>query len=173
MRLSNNIFCSHDNILPCWQVLPEFLAETKYQNPSDGAHSPFQKGHRTDQMPFDWAAAVPSRLDNILQWMKASREGQKMFLDVYPSEQEHCHGLTSDTPLFVDVGGGIGHQCLALKQRLPDAPGRVINQDLPPAIAQAIQYAGVEHTIHNFMADRPIKGKQFLNVTFLHRVFLV
>ena len=169
MRLSNSIFCSHDNILPCWQVLPEFLAETKYQNPSDAAHSPFQKGHRTELMPFDWALAVPSRFDNFLQWMMANREGQKMFLDVYPFEKELCHGLTPETPLFVDVGGGIGHMCLALKQRLPHAPGRVVNQDLPPAIAQAIQSDGVEHTIHDFMTDQPIKGRQSLDVTSLHR----
>ncbi len=45
-RWPNEVFkqalsASHDNILPCWQVLPEFLAETKYQNQSDGAHSSF------------------------------------------------------------------------------------------------------------------------------------
>lgn len=156
--LKAGIYHNHDNILPCWQALPEFLAETKYQNPSDGAHSPFQKGHRTDQMPFDWALAVPSRFDNFLQWMMANREGQKMFLDVYPFEKELCHSLKPEIPLFVDVGGGIGHMCLALKQKLPHAPGRVINQDLPPAIAQAIPCEGVEHTVHDFMTEQPIKG---------------
>ena len=91
----------------------------------------------------------------------ANREGQKIFLDVYPFEKELCHGLKPESPLFVDVGGGIGHMCLALKQKLPHAPGRVINQDLPPAIAQAIPCAGVEHTVHDFTTEQPIKGKSF------------
>ncbi|KAM0797154.1 hypothetical protein BDR22DRAFT_892479 [Usnea florida] len=50
-RLKAGIYHNHDNILPCWQVLPEFLAETKYQNPSDGAHCPFQKGRNPSTMP--------------------------------------------------------------------------------------------------------------------------
>ena len=108
----------------------------------------------------------------MLQWMTANREGQKIFLDVFPFEKELCHGLTPETPLFVDVGGGIGHMCLALKQRLPHASGRVVNQDLPPSIAQAIQSDGVEHTVHDFMTDQPIKGVYILDVTFLHRALL-
>ena len=113
-------------------------------------------------MPFDWAMAVPSRFDNFLQWMMANREGQNMFLDVYPFEKELCHGLKPETPLFVDVGGGIGHMCLALKQKLPHVPGRIINQDLPPAIAQSIQCPGVEHTVHDFMTEQPIHGMDYL-----------
>lgn len=151
-------FASHNNILPCWQILPEFLAETKYRNPSDAAHSPFQKGHNTEQMPFEGALSVPSRFDNFNLWMAANRQGQNIFLDVYPFEKEHCHDLSPKNPLFVDVGGGIGQQCLALKQRLPHVLGRVINQDLPPVIAQAIPCNGVEHTVHDFTAEQPVKG---------------
>ena len=90
--------------------------------------------------------------------MAASREGQNTFLDSYPFEKELGHSLKPEISLFVDVGGGIGHQCLALKQRLPHLSGRVINQDLPPVIAQAIPHEGVEHTVHDFMAEQPIKG---------------
>ncbi|KAK0511298.1 hypothetical protein JMJ35_005871 [Cladonia borealis] len=115
-------------------------------------------GHRTEQAAFEWALSVPSRFDNFNLWMAANREGQNIFLDVYPFEKELCHGLEPDTPLFVDVGGGIGHQCLALKQRFPHVPGRVINEDLPPVIAQAIPCDGVEHMVYNFMTPQPVKG---------------
>ena len=144
--------------MPCWQALPEFLAETKYQNPTDSAHSAFQKGHNTEQLPFQWALSVPSRFNNSNLWMAANCEGQNIFLDVYPFEKELCHGLKPETPVFVDVGGGIGQKCLALKQRLPDIFGRIINQDLPPVIAQAIPCEGVEHIVHDFMTEQPIKG---------------
>lgn len=145
-------------IMPCWQALPDFLSETKYQNPTDPAHCAFQKGQRTDLLPFQWALSVPSRFNNFNLWMFANREGQNTFLDVYPFEKELSHGLKPETPLFVDIGGGIGQQCLALKQKLPHLVGRVINQDLPPVIAQAIPCKGVEHTVHDFMTEQPVKG---------------
>ena len=148
--------------MPSWQALPEFLAETRYQNPSDTFRSAFQKGHGTEKPAFEWLMSLPSRFNNFNIWMGASREGQKRFLDVYPFEKELCYDLKPETPLFVDVGGGIGHQCLALKQRLPHVAGRVINQDLPPAIAQAIPCDGVEHTVHDFMGEQPIKGNILL-----------
>lgn len=146
-------------IMPCWQALPEFLAESEYKNPTDPTHCAFQKGHRTEQVPFEWAMSVPSRFNNFNLWMAANREGQNIFLDVYPFEKELCHGLKPETPLFVDVGGGIGQQCLALKQRFPRVPGRVINQDLPPVIAQAIPCDGVEHMVHDFMTPQSVKGE--------------
>ena len=90
--------------------------------------------------------------------MAASREGQNTFLDGHPFEKELGHSLKPEISRFVDIGGGIGHQCLALKQGLPHLSGRVINQDLPPVIAQAIPCEGVEHTVHKFMAEQPIKG---------------
>ena len=81
-----------------------------------------------------------------------------MFLDVYPFRWEHCNDLNPETPIFVDIGGGIGHQCLELKKRLPDVPGRVVLQDLPPVIAQALPCDGVENTVHDFRTEQPIKG---------------
>lgn len=151
-------------IMPCWQALPEFLAESEYKNPTDPSHCAFQKGHRTEQAPFEWAMSVPSRFNNFNLWMAANREGQNIFLDVYPFEKELSHGLKPDTPLFVDVGGGLGHQCLALKQRSPQVSGRIINQDLPPVIAQAIPCDGVEHMVHDFMTPQPVKGKMPNNI---------
>jgi demethylsterigmatocystin 6-O-methyltransferase len=152
-------------VMPCWQALPKFLAETKYQNPTDPAHCAFQEGHNTEQMAFQWALSVPSRFDNFNLWMAATHEGQNTFLDVYPFEKELCYCLKPETPLFVDVGGGIGQQCLALKQKLPHLSGRVINQDLPPAIAQALPCEGVEHTVHDFTTKQPIEGNYLRNAT--------
>ncbi|KAL2048481.1 hypothetical protein N7G274_000393 [Stereocaulon virgatum] len=156
--LRAGIYHNHDMIMPCWQALPKFLADTKYQNPTDPAHCAFQEGHNTEQMAFQWALSVPSRFDNFNLWMAATHEGQNTFLDVYPFEKELCHGLKPETPLFVDVGGGIGQQCLALKQKFPHLSGRVVNQDLPPAIAQALPCEGVEHTVHDFTTKQPIEG---------------
>ena len=144
--------------MPCWQVLPEFLADTKYQNPTDSTHTPFQKAHGTDLPPFLWLQDKPVYLKNFSAWMTASREGQNIFLDVFPFEKELTSDSKPETPLFVDVGGSIGHQCVALKRKLPNTPGRVILQDLPPVIAHAIPAEGVEPMAHDFMTEQPVKG---------------
>lgn len=148
---------SHDVMSPCSQALPEFLAENNYQNPHDSANSPLQRGHRTDQPPWVWLSEYPSRLAIFNLWVGASREGEKGFLDVFPFE-ELCHDLKPDTPLFVDIGGGIGHQSRMLKTKLPHIPGRIIVQDLPPVIAQAPVTEGIELIGHDFMMEQPIKG---------------
>ena len=70
--------------MPCWQVLPGFLAETKYQNPIDNSNTPFQKAHGTDLGPFSWGQDKPVYLKNFSLWMTASREGQNDFLDIFP-----------------------------------------------------------------------------------------
>ena len=144
--------------MPCWQALPEFLRETNYQSPSDGANSPFQKGHGTDLLPFLWIQDKPTYRDNFGLWMAAGREGQNIFLDVFPFERELTANTKPETPLFVDIGGSIGHQCIALKKRLPHTPGRIIVQDLPAVIAHVIPMEGVEPMIHDFMTEQPIKG---------------
>ena len=90
--------------------------------------------------------------------MTACHEGQNIFLDVFPFDKEIGIDSEPETPLFVDVGGSIGHQCAALKKKFPNIPGRVILQDLPPVIAQAIPTEGVELMVHDFMTEQPIKG---------------
>lgn len=65
--------------------------------------------------------------------------------------------------LFVDVGGAMGHQCVAFKQRYPDLKGRVIVQDQPQVISQ-IQanplpgFERIEAMAHDFFTPQPVKG---------------
>ena len=144
--------------MPCFQKLPQFLIDTKYQNPSDSANSPFQRAHNTDQPPFVWIVNHPFKFESFIQWMTAHREDQLTWLDVFPFEETLCSNLTPETPVFVDIGGGIGHQCAALKSRFQDLPGRVILQDLPQTLPQAIPTPGVEATAHDFWTPQPVKG---------------
>ena len=68
-------------------------------------------------------------------------------------------GSNPETPLFVDVGGGVGIQCVDLKKRLPSSvQGRIVVQDQPPVVAQAIQMDGVEAMSYDFWEAQPIKG---------------
>ncbi|KAL8790085.1 MAG: hypothetical protein Q9213_000787 [Squamulea squamosa] len=141
-----------------WHVLPEFLAETKYLNPIDATASPFQKAHKTELPAFRWMPKTPIYTSNFAKWVDASREGQNGFLDSFPFEEEVNCAVDPSMPLFVDVGGGIGHQCVALKSKLPHIPGRVILQDLEAVISQAMECIGIEAMVHDFKTEQPVKG---------------
>jgi hypothetical protein len=92
--------------------------------------------------------------------MEAQRKGEKTWLDVLPRRL-----ITSDpnsnAPLFVDVGGSIGHQCAALIAAFPEINRKVILQDLPPVIAHALPTKGVENMVHDFWQPQPVKSELF------------
>lgn len=90
--------------------------------------------------------------------MAFRREPKLSWLTVYPVEQE-THGWDdASRPIYVNIGGGIGHQCAQFKEQYPNLPGRVILQDLPHSIAKAMPTPGVENMAHNFFEPQPIKG---------------
>ncbi|KAI9882288.1 MAG: hypothetical protein M1823_005966 [Watsoniomyces obsoletus] len=152
------IIHNHDTVLPCWSATPRFLAETGYKNPSDMSHGPGQMAHQTAEPLFRWLPKHPVNFTAFNQWMTAQREGQPSFLSVFPAETMLLKGATPETPIFVDVGGGVGHQSVAFREKFPDAPGRVILQDIPPVIEQAVSHPGVEKMGINFWEPEPIKG---------------
>lgn len=89
--------------------------------------------------------------------MQANKAGLPTWLDVVPFE-EISSNQDPETPIFVDVGGSIGHQCAALKARHPNIPGRIIYQDLPPVIPHGLKIPGVEPMVHDFWQEQPVKG---------------
>ena len=101
----------------------------------------------------------PQVMRDFNLWMSVQRMGQKSWLDVFPS-QRFMQDETSEAPLFVDVGGGIGHQCAALKARFPNIARQVVLQDLLGAIEHAIPTDGVEPMVHDFWSEQPVKGMQ-------------
>ena len=144
--------------MPCWQQLPKLLADTDYQNPTDPAKCGWQLGHQTNELPFVWILSRPDKFTQFNLWMTAQREGQNTWLDVFPFEQQLCHGLTPEKALFVDVGGGIGHQCLALKTKFPTVQGRIILQDRAEALQMALPMEDVEKIAYDFWTPQPITG---------------
>ena len=72
-----------------------------------------------------------------------------------------------DGAVFVDVGGGTGQQCVALKEKFPDLPGKVILQDLPAVIAEAKLPEGIETMVYDFFTPQPVKGEKILPCLYL------
>ncbi|MCJ1264606.1 hypothetical protein MMC22_004479 [Lobaria immixta] len=66
-------FC-FDFMGPLYQNLPEFLAATKYQNPTDSTKAVFQQAWKTDVATFTWLQQHPKMFDYFNQWMAVQRE---------------------------------------------------------------------------------------------------
>lgn len=109
----------------------------------------------------------PARVQNFGLWMQFNKAGLPTWLDVVPAEE-----LTSNSdpekPLFIDVGGSIGHQCAALKDVYPDIKGKIIYQDLPPVLAHGLQIPGVESMAYDFWQEQPVKGNLYILLSSHH-----
>ncbi|KAI1737711.1 S-adenosyl-L-methionine-dependent methyltransferase [Xylaria scruposa] len=151
-------------LVPVFNVIPEFLRNTKYANITDVANCPWYLGHQTDKHAFEWAKEHPDMMGLFLSWMVAQRDGLPIFLDVINFEKEFAgQGENESTPMFVDIGGALGHQCIALRQKHPDLVGRIILQDKEGVIQQAITspipgFEGIETQPYDFFTPQPIKG---------------
>lgn len=137
---------------------PRFLREVQYTNAVDPLHCPWQLAHNTDQPPFLWLQSHPDHFNYFIRWMTANREGLPIWLDVFPFQEKLCKGATPETPVFVDIGGANGHQCIALRAHFPNLVGRVILQDTPQVIGQVPPMEGIEPMIYDFWTPQPIKG---------------
>ena len=145
-------------ISPSYMYFPEFLRKNHYINTVDPSNTPWQLGWKTDKTPFEWLHANPTHMGYFLPWMMAQRFGMPIWLDVFPYENELGTNTTHTTPLFVDIGGAMGHQCVAFKERFSQLPGRVILQDLPQVISNVPSNEGVEAMAYNFWEPQPVQG---------------
>ncbi|KAI1386128.1 O-methyl transferase B [Hypoxylon trugodes] len=144
-----------------YQATPRFLKENNYQNPTDENNTAFKMGWSTEKQPFDLMLTLPGAMDNFHTYMALRRQAELSWLTVYPVRRE-VSGLTDHhRPLYVNIGGGIGHQCAQFREKYPDIPGRVILQDLPDTIVRALPTPGVENMAHDFFEPQPIKDAKF------------
>ena len=146
---------------PIFQELPDYLAETKYPNITDNSKTVIQKAYNMDLPGFIWFPSQPKRFAYFQQVMTVQRAGAADWLSVFPVEEEV--GTWSAKPnkaLFVDVGGGFGHQCLIFKAKYPKLPGRIVLQDIPQTLEYVQPIEGVETMVQNFFEPQAIKGEQ-------------
>ncbi|GAQ39340.1 hypothetical protein AtubIFM55763_000145 [Aspergillus tubingensis] len=133
----------------------------------DNVKTPFQKALNTDVPAFIYMQQHPEALGYFVEHMMANRAGMPTFLDTYPV-LEKATGLSPERALFVDIGGGLGHQAVSFKQRYPQLEGRVIVQDLAQTLAHAIDFPGVEKQMYDFFTPQVVKGAKFY---YLRNIF--
>lgn len=92
--------------------------------------------------------------------MSGFDKGRIVWTDFFPAEEGIGKGARRDPEaiMFVDIGGGMGHEGLALKKRYPNLPGRFVNQDLPQIVSDQ-KLHGIESIAHDFFTPQPLKDK--------------
>ncbi|KAF2963107.1 hypothetical protein GQX73_g10470 [Xylaria multiplex] len=144
-----------------YQVTPEYLRQIGYNNPTDEKNTAFHFAFGTKINPYQYMVEHPKQLNHFNKYMALRRQAELSWLTVYPVREEAGALTDPERALYVNIGGGIGHQCAQFKEKYPDLPGRIILEDLPSTVAQALQTPGVENLAHDAFTAQPIKGAKF------------
>ncbi|KAI1803416.1 S-adenosyl-L-methionine-dependent methyltransferase [Daldinia bambusicola] len=148
---------------PQYQCLPDLLKQTGYKTPVDDAKTAFHLAFRTTLDPFSWFAQNPEYLADFHAYHALRRQPDATWLSVYPVGAETAR-WPADRPLYVNVGGGVGHQCAQFKEKYPNLKGRIILQDLPHSVAEALPTPGVENMAYNMFEPQPVIGAKFYHL---------
>jgi len=148
---------------PIFQKLPSFLAKTNYGEPLDNTAGPFQYGHDTALRSPVWRKERPHIQKAFNNHMTGYHQGRPSWMDpgFFPVKERVEQGMTrnGNDVAIVDVGGGMGHDLVELRNKQPGFPGRFILQDLPQVIEQiSPPLKGIEAMAHDFYTEQPVKG---------------
>lgn len=93
------------------------------------------------------------------RFMEAQFAMLPTWLDVVPFGTEVAQGASPEDVVFVDVGGGNGSQCAALRKAFPELKGRIILQDRPAVVEKALKVDGMEVMAHDFLTEQPVRSE--------------
>ncbi|KAI1756266.1 S-adenosyl-L-methionine-dependent methyltransferase [Xylaria castorea] len=150
-------------VAPAINTMPQFLRENKYANMTSPALIPWYQSHDTTEPIFNWINERPEVLKSFMGWMAGQRDGLPTFLSVVDFDAEFTKGAEASTPVLVDVGGSMGHQCIAVRRKYPELVGRVVLQDLPETVEKVKAnplpgFQGIEVMAHDFFTPQPLPG---------------
>ncbi|KAI1086710.1 S-adenosyl-L-methionine-dependent methyltransferase [Rostrohypoxylon terebratum] len=146
-----------------WNVLPEFLRQAGYSNDADINNCPLNLLYGKNETFYSWLGKDLPQRERFTVWTQCFRYNLPTVFDAFDFKEEIAQGAEDSTVLFVDVAGASGHQCVALKQKYPELPGRVIVQDRPEVIQQVKEnplpgFDGMEAECHDIFKPQPVKG---------------
>jgi hypothetical protein len=144
---------------------PVWWRQANFKPPSSNGDGPFQYAYPGFAGFFDYIQKNPPYDDYFNKHMGGYHQGRPSWMDdgFYPVQQRLVDGFdTSDinAVLLVDIGGNVGHDIDEFRRKHPDAPGRLVLQDLPIVIDQIKDLeAMVEPMAYDFLNEQPIKGE--------------
>lgn len=144
---------SHDNCAPAFIALNQVLG-----NPQEGKTA-FKVGQHSEEDFYTWMETHPIQQGAFHRFMEAQFASLPTWLDAVSFDTEIAQGAGADDIVFVDVGGGNGSQCAALKKAFPDLKGRIILQDRPAVLEKALKVDGMELMAHDFLTEQPVHSE--------------
>ncbi|KFH48407.1 Demethylsterigmatocystin 6-O-methyltransferase-like protein [Hapsidospora chrysogenum ATCC 11550] len=153
----------HDNVYQPWAYMRKAMREPL------PARTAFQMGYDTDDDFYEYLGCEKKKAEReaFHRFMKSYASGLPLWLSVVDFEAEFGRGLTDGEVAFVDVGGGNGQQCEALKAKHPGLPGRVILQDRPEALSAALDVPGMEKMVYDYHTEQPIRDARVYYFRFI------
>ena len=144
---------SHDNCAPAFTALNQALVGPKANKTA------FKLGQHSDEDFYTWMETHPIQQGAFHRFMEAQFASLPTWLDAISFNSEIAKGVSAEDVVFVDVGGGNGSQCAALKKAFPELKGRIILQDRPAVLETALDVNGVELMAHDFLTEQPVHSE--------------
>ncbi|MCJ1468061.1 hypothetical protein MMC07_006687 [Pseudocyphellaria aurata] len=153
----------YDVQIPCFHKMPEYLAKTGYTNPADPADGIFQYTKGWKGTLFDFYDSHPEESQTFNDVMGGVMAQQASWLDIYPHEEllkvgPQDNPSAESSAILVDVGGNVGRDLDRFRVAHPELAGRLVLQDRPEVIANAINPKSVQRMGYDFFQPQPIKG---------------
>ncbi|KAI8962263.1 putative O-methyltransferase [Daldinia sp. FL1419] len=151
----------HDGIVQTVIRAPKYFKEAGYKSPTNPNDGLMQYAFQTKLGTFDLFSSMPQLLQDFNLAMGNTMGNRQFWFDWFPVEKELVTGagITKDSVLLIDVGGGKGHDLISFHERFPHLEGHLILQDSAPVITNIHgMIPKVEPTIYNFFTEQPVKG---------------
>ncbi|KAL4929443.1 S-adenosyl-L-methionine-dependent methyltransferase [Aspergillus undulatus] len=151
--------------------LPEYFKEIEYRNPSSNNKSPFQFQFETDLGLFEWMAeSNPEMMRDFSLFMTTNRSTGQPWTTHFDVKHRILGGVkvNVEAPLFVDIGGGIGHDLRLVKEELGHlTKGQLVVEDTPSiinSVPDSVYDANFTYLAHDFFSPQPTKGARIYNL---------
>ena len=145
--------------------MPSYFEKNSYKCPTDPQNAPFQFAFNTELSFFDYLAQNAKEYKEFTTFMTATKRNRPIFAAWFPVQERILDGFAGekedknvDEVLLVDIGGGQGQDLEVFKEMHPNAPGRMILQDLARTFAEVKLSEGIEAMPYDFFTPQPVKG---------------
>ncbi|OTB15976.1 hypothetical protein K445DRAFT_59919 [Daldinia sp. EC12] len=151
----------HEGLIPAMVKAPQYFKEAGYKSPEDPRDGLVQYAFQTKLKTFDRFSSIPQLLHDFNLAMGSTMGSKKFWFDHWPVEEQLVTGagITEDSVLLIDIGGGKGHDIISFREKFPHLPGRLILQDTAPVIDNIqSMIPEVDMMAYDFFTEQPVKG---------------
>ncbi|TEA12127.1 O-methyltransferase mpaG [Colletotrichum sidae] len=140
----------------------EYSRKRGFKNPTDAKDTAMMYAYNTDKDMFAWQQELGYGT-HFNHHMSGYRQGRPPWMSqgFFPVKERLVKGAEThpDAAFLVDIGGSIGHDLEEFHDHHPDAPGKLILQELPEVIGQLEKsHPAITPMSYNFLTEQPVKG---------------